>query len=87
MFRRYVPLLHALIRLDEFLYSSLNEVAEDHLPLLEAIEARDGVLAARLFEEHCDRAQALVVAYLDEQKAAEPESAPADEPSLTSRVS
>ena len=67
MFLRYVPLLYSLIKLDEFLYSSMDEVAEDHVPMLEAVESGDAALAARLFEEHADRAQNLVVSYLEEQ--------------------
>jgi GntR family transcriptional regulator of gluconate operon len=87
MFLRYVPLLYSLIKLDEFLYSSMDEVAEDHLPMLEAVESGDAALAARLFEEHADRAQNLVVSYLEEQTRIEAEKVPEPEPVLTSQVS
>jgi GntR family transcriptional regulator of gluconate operon len=70
MFVRYVPLLYSLIKLDEFLYTSLVTVAADHVPMLEAVEQGDADTAARLFEAHADRAQELVVDYVEAQSGA-----------------
>ena len=87
MFLRYVPLLYSLIKLDEFLYSSMDEVAEDHVPMLEAVESGDAELAARLFEEHADRAQNLVVSYLEEQRQRRGRGPGVAAATLTSKVS
>jgi GntR family transcriptional regulator of gluconate operon len=87
MFLRYVPLLYSLIKLDEFLYSSMDEVAGDHVPMLEAVESGDGDAAARLFEEHADRAQNLVVGYLEERARAEAEQPAVAGATLASKVS
>lgn len=65
VFVRYVPMVRTLIRLDEFLYSSLDEIADEHRPLLDAIEAGDGDLAASRFEAHVEHAAALVSNYID----------------------
>ena len=87
VFMRYVPLLYSLIRLDEYLYTSLDLVAEDHVPMIEAIEAGDGDSAAHLFESHADRARDLVVAYIDEHGHLDPNSASAVErPGLASQA-
>jgi GntR family transcriptional regulator of gluconate operon len=65
VFQRSAPLLKTLLALDEHLYASLDEVADEHRPMLEAIELGDGDLASRRFEEHVERAGALVAEYLD----------------------
>ena len=70
VFVRYVPMLRALLRLDERILSSLDEAATEHRPIVEAIEAGDPDLARRLAEDHCDRAGHLVAAYLEHQRAA-----------------
>jgi GntR family transcriptional regulator of gluconate operon len=85
MFLRYVPLLYSLIKLDEFLYSSMDIVAADHVPMLEAVESGDAATAARLFEAHSDHAQELVVTYIEQQ--AEASDPPESEPVLTSKMS
>ena len=46
VFVRYVPMLRALLRLDERVYASLDEVAMQHRPLLKAIESGDADAAA-----------------------------------------
>lgn len=65
VFLRYIPVMRALLRLDERVYSSADVIALQHRPLLEAIEARDADRAASLSEEHCDQAADLIVAYID----------------------
>jgi len=70
VFVRYVPMLRALLRLDERVLPSLDEAALQHRPLVQAIEAGDPGLAARLAEDHCDRAGELIATYLDAQRRA-----------------
>jgi GntR family transcriptional regulator, gluconate operon transcriptional repressor len=53
-FNRTVPVLRALIPLDEFSYQSLPDIAEEHLPLVRAIEAGAEDEAARLAEQHVE---------------------------------
>ena len=65
VFMRYIPVLRSLLRLDERVYSSADEIALQHRPLLEAIEARDADRAAALSEEHCEQAVELIAAYID----------------------
>ncbi|MGH3140117.1 MAG: GntR family transcriptional regulator [Gaiellales bacterium] len=65
VFQRSAPLLKTLIALDEHLYASLDEMADEHRPMLEAIEQGDPEAASRRFEEHVDRAGALVAEYID----------------------
>jgi DNA-binding GntR family transcriptional regulator len=65
VFLRYIPVMRALLRLDERVYSSADVIALQHRPLLEAIEAHDPDRAASLSEEHCDQAADLIVAYID----------------------
>jgi GntR family transcriptional regulator of gluconate operon len=65
VFVRYVPMLRALLRLDERVYDSLDEIAMQHHPLLEAIAAGDAEEAARHAEEHSDHAGQLIAAYLE----------------------
>ncbi|MGZ4132958.1 MAG: GntR family transcriptional regulator [Actinomycetota bacterium] len=69
VFQRYVPMLRALLRLDERVYPSLDELALEHLPLVEAIEAGDADRAAAIAEEHCDHAGELIAAYIDTHRA------------------
>jgi GntR family transcriptional regulator of gluconate operon len=60
VFSRYVPTLRALLRLDEHVYRSLDEIAMEHRPLLEAIESGDAERAAELAAHHCDHAGELI---------------------------
>ena len=64
VFLRHVPMLRALLRLDERVYRSLGDVANEHLPLVEAIEAGDADEAARIAEAHCDHAGDLISSYI-----------------------
>lgn len=65
VFVRYVPTLRALLQVDGRFLDSASTMAADHLPILEAIEAGDGVLAAQLAEHHCDHAADMISGYLD----------------------
>jgi GntR family transcriptional regulator, gluconate operon transcriptional repressor len=60
VFSRYVPTLRALLRLDEHVYRSLDEIAMQHRPLLEAIESGEADRAAELAADHCDHAGELI---------------------------
>jgi GntR family transcriptional regulator, gluconate operon transcriptional repressor len=62
---RNVPVLRSLMKLDEFLYQSLDDMAVEHEPLIQAIEDGDAPLAASLFESHVERASDLVAGYID----------------------
>jgi|SRR5689334_7642497 DNA-binding GntR family transcriptional regulator len=64
-FQRSAPLLKTLIALDEHLYASLDDIADEHRPMLEAIERGDGDEASRRFEAHIERAGSLVAGYID----------------------
>ena len=70
VFIRYVPIVRTLIRLDEHLYRSLDEIAAEHRPMLAAIEARDPDLAAERFETHIEHAFGLVADYIEHLPAA-----------------
>jgi DNA-binding GntR family transcriptional regulator len=65
VFARYVPTLRALLRLDERVYRNLDDIALEHGPLLDAIEAGEPDRAAALAEEHCDHAGGLIADYLE----------------------
>ncbi len=65
VFVRYVPMLRALLRLDERVEASLDEIVTQHRPLVQAIEAGDAEEAARLAEEHSDHAGDLIAHYLE----------------------
>jgi GntR family transcriptional regulator of gluconate operon len=66
VFLRYVPTLRGLLRLDEQIMPSMDEVVQQHQPILDAIEAGDEDLAARLVREHCLQAAALLVERMPE---------------------
>src|SRR5262249_62031576 len=70
VFMRYVPIVRTVIRLDEYLYRSPGEIADEHRPLLAAIETRDSDIAAALFEAHIEHAFGLVAEYIDHLPAA-----------------
>jgi len=77
VFMRHVPMVRTVIKLDEHLYASLDEIADEHRPMLEAIEAGDSDLAATRFEAHVDHAFSLVADYL-EHLPGQPEAVPAE---------
>src|SRR6187431_1233413 len=60
VFDRYVPTLRALLRLDERVLRSLDEVSNQHRPFVEAIEAGEEEAAARLLAEHAEHAGELI---------------------------
>ncbi|CAN5279890.1 GntR family transcriptional regulator [soil metagenome] len=61
VFLRYVPTLRGLLRLDEKIMPSLDQVVCQHEPIVDAIEAGDEELAARLVREHSLEAGRLLV--------------------------
>jgi DNA-binding GntR family transcriptional regulator len=65
VFARYVPMLRALLRVDERMQESLAVVAEQHRPIVEAIDAGDVEAAVACAERHCDDAGELIAGYLD----------------------
>jgi DNA-binding GntR family transcriptional regulator len=64
VFTRYVPILGALLRLDERLYGSLDHLAGEHTSLLGTIEAGDARAATEAFERHAEHAAELIAEYL-----------------------
>jgi DNA-binding GntR family transcriptional regulator len=65
VFARYVPMLRALLHVDERMQDSLSVVAEQHRPVVDAIEAGDVDAAVRHAENHCDQAGDLIADYLE----------------------
>ncbi len=65
VFARYVPMLRALLHVDERMQDSLAAVAEQHRPIVDAIDAGDVQGAMTHTEHHCDQAGELIAAYLD----------------------
>lgn len=68
VFLRYVPTIRGLLRLDERIMPSLDQVMCQHEPIVDAIEAGDEELAARLASEHCLEAGRLLVVLLNESE-------------------
>ena len=64
VFMRYVPTLRGLLRLDEQVIRSLDEISLQHRPFVEAIEAGDEELAGRLLSEHAEHAGELIAGVL-----------------------
>jgi len=64
VFMRYVPTLRGLLRLDEQVLRSLDEISLQHRPLVEAIEAGDEERAATLLNEHAEHAGELIAGVL-----------------------
>ena len=62
MFDRYVPTLRALLRMDEHVLRSLDEVSMQHRTLVDAIASGDEEAAARLLSEHAEHAGDLIAA-------------------------
>jgi GntR family transcriptional regulator, gluconate operon transcriptional repressor len=65
VFVRYVPMLRALLRVDERASESPMTIAREHLPLLEAIESGNVPHAVALAEHHCDHAATMISNNLD----------------------
>jgi DNA-binding GntR family transcriptional regulator len=64
VFMRYVATLRGLLRLDEQVLRSLDEISRQHRPLVEAIGAGDEDEAARLLSEHAEHAGDLIAGVL-----------------------
>ena len=64
VFMRYVPTLRGLLRLDEQVLRSLDEISQQHRPFVDAIEAGDEETAARLLNEHSEQAGELIAGVL-----------------------
>jgi GntR family transcriptional regulator of gluconate operon len=65
VFTRHVPVLRSLMRLDEHLYGTLDDMAVEHEPLVEALESGDPPLAAARFEAHVERAMSQLAVFID----------------------
>lgn len=64
VFMRYVPTLRGLLRLDEQVLRSLDEISRQHRPFVDALEAGDEELVARLLNEHAEHAGELIAGVL-----------------------
>jgi len=64
VFMRYVPTLRGLLRLDEQVLRSLDEISLQHRPFVDAIEGGDEETAARLLNEHAEHAGELIAGVL-----------------------
>jgi DNA-binding GntR family transcriptional regulator len=69
VFARYVPMLRALLHVDERMQGSLTEIADRHRPIMDAIEAGDVDGAMTHAEHHCDYAGELIAMFLDSMPA------------------
>lgn len=65
VYMRHVPVLKNLMKLDEYLYQSLDEVAAEHGPLLRAVEDGQPDVAAARFEAHTEHARDMVAAFIE----------------------
>ena len=65
VYMRHVPVLRNLMKLDEYIFRSLDEVAAEHPPLVAALESGDPALAAACFEAHVEHARDQVSVYID----------------------
>jgi GntR family transcriptional regulator, gluconate operon transcriptional repressor len=65
VFMRYIPMLRALLRLDERVYRSMDELALQHRPLVEAIASGDEDRAAAVLRRHSEQAGELIAGYID----------------------
>jgi GntR family transcriptional regulator, gluconate operon transcriptional repressor len=63
-FVRSVPTLRGLLRLDERVLHSLDEISLQHRPFVEAIAAGDEEAAGRLLAEHAETAGELIAALI-----------------------
>lgn len=64
VFMRYVPTLRGLLRLDEQVLRSLDEISLQHRPFVDAIEAGDEETAGRLLNEHAEHAGEMIAGVL-----------------------
>ena len=64
-FRRHVPVLRGLLRLDERIMPSIEHVADQHRPVVAAIRAGDEAEAVRLVTEHSEQAGELLADLLE----------------------
>lgn len=64
-FRRYVPVLRGLLRMDERVMPSIDHVADQHRPVVTAIRAGDADTAVRLVTEHSESAGELLANLLE----------------------
>lgn len=64
-FRRYVPVLRGLLRMDERIMPSIGVVADQHRPVVAAIRAGDEAEAVRLVTEHSERAGEVLATLLE----------------------
>lgn len=64
-FRRYVPVLRGLLRLDEKVMPSIAHVADQHRPVVLALRAGDVDEAVRLVTEHSEQAGELLADLLE----------------------
>jgi DNA-binding GntR family transcriptional regulator len=64
VFTRYVPTLRALLRLDEHVLHSLEEVPAQHAPLVEAIASGNEERASKLLSEHVESAGELIAEFV-----------------------
>lgn len=64
-FRRYVPVLRGLLRLDEKVMPTIAHVADQHRPVVAAIRAGDADEAVRLITEHSEEAGELLADLLE----------------------
>jgi GntR family transcriptional regulator, gluconate operon transcriptional repressor len=65
VFMRYIPMLRALLRLDERVYRSMDEIALQHRPLVEAIASGSEDAAAAVLRRHSEQAGELIAGYID----------------------
>lgn len=61
-----MPTLRGLLRLDEQVLHSLEEISHQHRPFVEAIESGDEERAARLLSLHAEGAGELIAGLLAE---------------------
>ena len=64
-FRRHVPVLRGLLRLDERIMPSIEHVADQHRPVVAAIRAGDEAEAVRLVIDHSEQAGELLADLLE----------------------
>lgn len=65
VFERYVPMIRALLRVDERILESVEVLVGQHRPLVDAIAAGDVEVATAAFEEHCDGSGEMIASYLE----------------------
>jgi GntR family transcriptional regulator of gluconate operon len=60
VFVRYIPMLRSLLRLDQRVHRSLEEISSDHQHLVDAIATEEPEAAARAFNDHAEHAGSLI---------------------------